>query len=96
MPAITDPSTVSAAERRTEVACILACGLVRCLRAARARASLPPAESGDSGDIALELGEHSRLAAGDDSAERTARATEQTARHTKRLVEASNKGLAFG
>ncbi len=36
------------------------------------------------------------LAAGDDSAERTARATEQTARHTKRLVEASNKGLAFG
>lgn len=36
------------------------------------------------------------LAAGDDSAERTARATEQTARHTKRLVEASSKGLAFG
>ncbi len=36
------------------------------------------------------------LAAGDDSAERTARATEQTARHTKRLVEASTKGLAFG
>ena len=36
------------------------------------------------------------LAANDDSAERTARATEQTARHTKRLVEASKKGLVFG
>lgn len=61
MPPITDPATMSAAERRTEIARILACGLVRYARAARARASSPPAQSADSGDIALELGEPSRL-----------------------------------
>lgn len=61
MPAITDPTTMSAAERRAEVAGILACGLVRYVRAARARASPPPAKSADSGDIALELGEPARL-----------------------------------
>jgi hypothetical protein len=32
------------------------------------------------------------LAAGDDAAERTARATEQTAKHTKRLAEAAAAG----
>lgn len=61
MTAITDPATMSAVERRAEVGRILACGLIRCVRAARARASSPPAESADSGDIALELGEPSRL-----------------------------------
>lgn len=61
MPAITDPVTMSDAERRAEVARMLACGLVRYTRAARARASSPSAESADSGDIALELCEHSRL-----------------------------------
>jgi len=61
VPAITDPATMTPAERRAEVAHILACGLIRYVRAARARASSPPRESTDSGDIALELGEHSRL-----------------------------------
>lgn len=61
MPAITDPTTMSAADRRAEVARILACGLVRYVGAARARASSPPGESADSGNIALELGEQSRL-----------------------------------
>lgn len=61
MPAITDPSTMSVAERRAEVARLLACGLIRHARAAKARASSPPAESADSGDVALELGEPSRL-----------------------------------
>jgi hypothetical protein len=37
------------------------------------------------------------LAAGNDAAERTARATEQTARHTKRLADAAGTGgLSFG
>lgn len=61
MPAITDPATISATDRRAEVARILACGLVRYVRAARTRESSPPAESIDSGNTALELGEHSRL-----------------------------------
>ncbi len=61
MPATTDPATMSVAERRAEVARILACGLTRYVRSARVRASSPPAESADSGDIALELGEPSRL-----------------------------------
>ncbi|MCL4199589.1 MAG: hypothetical protein KJZ69_19000 [Phycisphaerales bacterium] len=61
MATITDPVTISAAERRAEVACILACGLIRYVRAARARTSSPPAKSADSSDIALELGEPSRL-----------------------------------
>ncbi len=61
MPAITDPAAMTAPERRAEVVRILAYGLVRCVRASRARTSSPPAESADSGDIALELGEHSRL-----------------------------------
>lgn len=61
MSAIADPTTMSAADRRTEVARILACGLVLYVRAARTRASSSPSESSDSGNIALELGEPSRL-----------------------------------
>ncbi len=61
MPTTTDPATISPADRRAEVARILACGVVRHVRAARTRASTPPAESTDSGNIALELGEPSRL-----------------------------------
>lgn len=46
-----------AADRRAEVGHILACVLVRSVRAARERTSSPPVESSDSGDIALELRE---------------------------------------
>gem|GEM_PF-4315676 len=61
MTAITDPATMSATERRAEVARILACGLVRYVRAVRKRASSTPTQSTDSGNIALELGEPLRL-----------------------------------
>lgn len=61
VPAITDPATMSAADRRDEVASILACGLLRCVRLSRSRTSAPPEKVSDSGNIGLELGEHSRL-----------------------------------
>lgn len=56
-----NPESMTVAERRAEVGRILACGLVRYARIARTRASSPPAESADSRDIALELGEPARL-----------------------------------
>lgn len=52
-----DPETMTADERRDEVASILACGLVRAVGAARARAGIRP----DCGQTCLELSGDPRL-----------------------------------
>ena len=61
MGATRNPETMTEAERRAEIASILACGMLRSIRNVRRRASANLANTSDSNDSRLDLSADSPL-----------------------------------